>query len=971
MLGDGEAEETVNIGVRYKPRLRAANGNAGPRGLSMASNRIVLLRCRSEVAPGDPRPGVTEGSGVRGHTPGTGASPGGWSPEPPQEEVGAVGDPPQEGEVVAVRDHLPGSFAALGFSAGERLVVLDASGPDWWYAHNQREMGFIPAASVRPLGPADRPGGGRDAGVPGERTGVTLTPVAPDTCLPGGGAGPGRSGRSLRGPTDLMVFETSPPLPSGPRPVSGEGGPQGVRSPDVCSASPPSGPRDPPSLRGRRSRSLSELSSPGPPPPGPSPGHAPLRAPAPEQFQSRDSFRAAWLSHRRLARSCHALDSLGGGGPGGGPGWGQTQPVEASVVCRLDHRGGVVQLPDTHISVLVPEGQVGPGASQQVSLRALLDPPPALSSELCSTVSPLLELRLSHTEAPSFLTLEGRVAVALRRDGGPEARLLCVRSPLREGPYAAVPGTYLYRDTVQVQLDRLQPLMYLALVVQAAPPPAGAPSGGPGPSVWEQVLKKMTLGLYGPKHLHPSFRAVTALFGHDCTPQTLLVGGGAAVLHLWGKHQFVLGAPQDLRVALYSNTPGYEVGAGEGLIPGVAVLLGGPGRLVHTLTARGPGRGAAFTLRVQVRDPLDAVLAQFCVQTPPPPPLSAGAGAGPRRFLKRAEVERILLSPLAVPSKPPGFQDRRLTNLRFGRLTKTVSRRPRDPYLLEYRRGDAVALLSEERVRLRGRRRTKDWYVGWSRGRLGLVHAANVRPLGRVRPPGWEGPDVTTAALLEQGVAPCRRLTYVYASLRTLLMEQVGGWRAFADALGYGGRPLAFFCWAAPDTEPERVASVLGRLKEDCSGAGSPGRRCFQRELFMALLKLDLQGLVLRLLQDQALLTAAVELGPLWRELAPRLAHVSPRQMDAYEAPHRDRSGLLDHQSMWRPAYDFLLTWAAAVGDCCRDVLQELQLGLDRMRGPAPRRWRHLTGVLLLVHALEPLRAAAFCPRPTHPDTPI
>ena len=74
---------------------------------------------------------------------------------------------------------------------------------------------------------------------------------------------------------------------------------------------------------------------------------------------------------------------------------------------------------------------------------------------------------------------------------------------------------------------------------------------------------------------------------------------------------------------------------------------------------------------------------------------------------------------------------------------------------------------------------------------------------------------------------------------------------------------------------------------------------------------------------------------------------------------------------MWRPAYDFLLTWAAAVGDCCRDVLQELQLGLDRMRGPAPRRWRHLTGVLLLVHALEPLRAAAFCPRPTHPDTPI
>lgn len=63
-----------------------------------------------------------------------------------------------------------------------------------------------------------------------------------------------------------------------------------------------------------------------------------------------------------------------------------------------------------------------------------------------------------------------------------------------------------------------------------------------------------------------------------------------------------------------------------------------------------------------------------------------------------------------------------------------------------------------------------------------------------------------------------------------------------------------------------------------------------------ALLKMDCQGLVVRLIQDFVLLTTAVEVAQRWRELAEKLAKVSKQQMDAYEAPHRDKTGVVDSE---------------------------------------------------------------------------
>lgn len=65
-------------------------------------------------------------------------------------------------------------------------------------------------------------------------------------------------------------------------------------------------------------------------------------------------------------------------------------------------------------------------------------------------------------------------------------------------------------------------------------------------------------------------------------------------------------------------------------------------------------------------------------------------------------------------------------------------------------------------------------------------------------------------------------------------------------------------------------------------------------------------------------------------------------------------------QSMWKPAYDFLYSWSLHYGDSYRDMIQDLHLLLDKMKHPATRQWRQLTGALITVNCLDVFRASAY-----------
>ncbi|CAM5148288.1 unnamed protein product [Eretmochelys imbricata] len=957
-----------------------------------AANSSGLPRCKSEGTLIDLSEGFSETSFSDVKVP----SPSALLVDNPTPFVNAK-------EVVAIKDYCPTNFTTLKFSKGDHLYVLDTSGGEWWYAHNTTEMGYIPSSYVQPVnyrnssftdsGMIDNllespDEGVRELDLLGEWTDVkrnSANTYSNNPFLNGVQTNPFLNGNLQITPSsdkectpkttvDLLLFDTAAPL------FTGAGSAMNSSIGNIFAELPSTNGlefeqpvrRDNPFFRSKRSYSLSELSvlqakSEIPTSSGFFTG---LKSPTPEQFQSREDFRTAWLNHRKLARSCHDLDLLGQN-----PGWGQTQPVETNIVCKLDSSGGAVQLPDTNISIHVPEGHVLPGETQQISMKALLDPPLELNSDKCSTISPVLEIKLSNLEVKTFIMLEMKVSAEVKNDIVSQSLvgLQCLRSDTKEGPYTPMQLSYSYGDTIQVQLDNLEPCMYIAVVAQ------GQNVIYPY-TVWDYISKKITVGVYGPKHIHPSFKTIVAIFGHECAPKTLLVtevtrqihGVAPVALQLWGKHQFTLARPQDLKLCMFSNMTNYEVKASEQakIVRGFQMKLGKVSRLIFPIMSHDFNELSDFTLRIQVKDDKDAILTQFCVQTPQPPPKSAIKSTGQRRFLKKNEVGKIILSSLAATSKYPAFQERPVASLKYGKLLKTVVRQNKNHYLLEYKKGDVIALLSEEKIKLKGQLWTKEWYIGYYQGKIGLVHAKNVLVVGKVKPCYFSGPDLTTSALLEQILRPCKFLTYIYASVRTLLMENISSWRSFADALGYVNLPLTFFCRAELDSESERVASVLEKLKEDCNNTENKERKSFQKELMAALLKMDCQGLVVRLIQDFVLLTTAVEVAQRWRELAEKLAKVSKQQMDAYEAPHRDRNGVVDSEAMWKPAYDFLLTWSNQIGDSYRDVIQELHIGLDKMKNPITKRWKHLTGTLILVNSLDILRAAAFSP-PDHEDFAI
>ncbi|TWW81203.1 SH3 domain-binding protein 4-like [Takifugu flavidus] len=939
------------------------------------TNGSSLPRCKSEGTLIDLSEGVSEASLADVKT-----------PSPSALQLHATASFGTAKEVIAIKDYSPSSFTTLKFSKGDRLFVLDSSGGEWWYAHNNTEMGYIPAAYVQPIsyrdsslsdsGMIDTVGecnedAAKELDFVGEWPAVHLKPAtfqngnssatSHTSTNPFLNGGPENSRTTNEKSVDLLLFDAA--VPSVTTTTSSTNTCISNMSPFIPIAGmgePLS--RDNPFFRSKRSYSLSELSI--------LQSHSDnqstsngffngLKAPVPEQFQRREDFRTAWLTHRKLARSCHDLDSLGQN-----PGWGQTQPVETNIACVLDSSGGNVELPDTNISVHIPEGHVALGDTQQISLKALLDTPLQLNNDRCTTLSPVVEIKLSNMETKTPITLEMKVSVVVKTEAKQTTDVLCVRSDCKEGPYAPIQA-YVYGDTVQVCLDNLEPCMYMCVVAQSQVVSYDS-------TIWEQVLKKITLGVYGPKHIHPSFKTVVAMFGHDCAPKTLLVNEASkqmesapsVVLQLWGKHQFVISKPQDLHVGIYSNMANYEVKASEQsrVVRGFQVKLGKVSRLVYVIASRNTEDISDFTLRIQIKDDQDCILAQFCVQTPTPPPKTGPKSSIQRRFLKKKEVGKIVLSPLAITTKYPIFQDRKINKIKFGKLIKTVIRQTKNQYLLEYKKGDFVALLSEEKVKLKGQLWTKEWYIGYYQGKIGFVHAKNVLVIGRIKPICISGPELTTSLLVEQILKPSKFLTYIYASVRTILMENIGNWRAFADALGYVDVPLAHFCHTELDSEPERVASVLEKLKEDCNNTESKERKSFQKELLLGLLKMDCQGLVARLVMDFVLLTTAVEVAGRWRELAEKLVKVSRQQMDAYEAPHRDGNGVVDSEAMWKPAYDFLVTWASQIGDSYRDVIQELHTGLDKMKNPITKRWKHLTGTLILVNCLEILRCSAFSP---------
>ncbi|XP_045901516.1 metastasis-associated in colon cancer protein 1 isoform X2 [Micropterus dolomieu] len=670
----------------------------------------------------------------------------------------------------------------------------------------------------------------------------------------------------------------------------------------------------------------------------------------------REAYKMAWLSHRQLTRSCLDLNVMSQS-----PGWAQTQATDFQVICKIGHTGGSVKLPDSKISIQIPEGHVPPGEVQEVTLKAMLDPPPGLNNNYMTTMSPLLEVVLSNINTKERICLEIKMSGEVKSD--PLSQVMTTVSGLvsnkREGPYLKVNDCNIYKNMMQMKLQDLKTHFYVIAVAEASAIQC------PATSVWDYLDRQITVAVYGPRYIHPSFMVVIVVCCHEDVPSKLpfsvICRGNKnlppLVLQLWGKHGFKPDKVNDLHIGISLTDPMFRIKPEDKLkeVRQSQLKIGTVLHLPVALSCPSNAVMTPFKLDIQVKES-NATVAHFQVSSPPTAPIRSEKRV-PRHTEKRIEMARS--SPIPEESVPylPKFTDRPVNLQWYGVALKSVLRQPRVEYLLEYFKGDTVALLSRESVKSVGNSKVKEWYIGFLRGRTGLIHCKNVRVITRDQVIDFTGIQITTEVLLDNMTLPFKKLTYMYSAIQTLVIQHISSWRGFADALGYSNLSLDTITRRYAETEADKVACVLEKLKEDCHTGKT--RKKFLHELLLGLLKMDSVNPMAQLIQNTVILSTAVELGVRWRELAEKMGKLSSTQIAGYEAPHRGKSGEICPQSMWKPAYDFLYSWSLRYGDSYRDMIQDLHLVLDKMKNPVTRSWRQLTGALITVNCLDVFRASA------------
>ncbi|XP_058504436.1 metastasis-associated in colon cancer protein 1 [Solea solea] len=672
----------------------------------------------------------------------------------------------------------------------------------------------------------------------------------------------------------------------------------------------------------------------------------------------REAYKMAWLSHRQLTRSCLDLNVMSHS-----PGWAQTQASGFQVICKIGHTGGSVQLPDSGVSIHIPEGHVPPGEVQEVTLKAMLDPPPGLNNNYTTTMSPLLEVVLSHINTKASISLEVKLSGEVKSD--PLSQTMTTVAGLvsnkREGPYQKVDDCYIYKNMMQMKLQNLKTHFYVIAVAEASAVQS------PATSVWDYLDRQITVAVYGPRFIHPSFKVVIVVCCHEDIPPKLPFSDVCRgnknlpplVLQLWGKRRFKPDKLRDLHVSVSVTGSLFKIKPEDKLkeVRQSQLKIGTVLKLPIAVSCPGNTEMSPFKLDLHVKESNSATAAHFQLSSPPAPPTRAEKRVS-RQLERLPEIPRA--SPIPEENVPdlPTFQDKPVRLQWYGVALKSVLRQPRVDYLLEYFKGDTVALLSRETVRSVGNTKVKEWYIGFLRGRTGLIHCKNIKLITRDQVIDFTGIQITTEVLLDNMTLPFKKLTYMYSAIQTLVTEHISSWRAFANALGYSGLSLDAITWRQPESEGDKVACVLEKLKEDCHT--ERGRRKFLHELMVGLLKMDSVNVAAQLIQNTVILSTAVELGVRWRELAEKMGKLSSAQIAGYESPHRGKNGDIGAQCMWKPAYDFLYSWSLNNGDSYRDLIQDLHLVLDKMKNPVTRQWRQLTGALITVNCLDIFRGSAY-----------
>nr|XP_039262639.1 SH3 domain-binding protein 4-like [Styela clava] len=618
----------------------------------------------------------------------------------------------------------------------------------------------------------------------------------------------------------------------------------------------------------------------------------------------------------------------------------------------------------------------------------------------------------------------------------------CLRSNFTGGEFKEIKGSYYhYGNTLQVSIspditDQMTRIpgnggsMCLVPLVKLS---KGALLTEPSISVWDKIsTKTFWVGIYGPKRPHQASTCCVSMSSASTSPPTLWIKKSSKnmFMHLWSSYQVALQKPQEIQILIQPEPSSSAI---------VASCLQDEDDLIGENEIRTKSRiNRLFTIKYpkEVKRPLRErnssesdsslnyscekqnnhkdkltlsivgvhsknILNEICFVVPKrasscstpikrwkrticsAPPKSIQGGRVQDYMYLWHEAQREAKTKLQPISKIPGA-DRRIS---ITRVAVAITSRTRSksvsgiaPHLAQYSQSDIMPILSMNTLWAHGTNHYKEWYVGVSQGKVGLIHTKCVRVFDTDQCyDGMEG-RISVSELVENIIEPVGSLKYDYASFREKLLEHVDDWTIFGSNLQFGENYITRVCRGMKDDSKretrDKLSLFLERYKDYCDTG--PRKRLFHKEIIRTLLYMEQYDLVTSLIADFCFLTLSTEIGERWGGLLTILDGTkslcrgndvtngkwrSKSLSDKKKLQHK-KSGAVTcdkeidrtNQNICKQAIKYLSIWRHQFNNNHIKELINLHHAVDELEESPNRTSRFLTSAIILIFSIESLR---------------
>ncbi|XP_066282626.1 SH3 domain-binding protein 4-like [Branchiostoma lanceolatum] len=621
-------------------------------------------------------------------------------------------------------------------------------------------------------------------------------------------------------------------------------------------------------------------------------------------------------------------------------------PCQPEVVTEeVGSDGGVIETTCKDVVVYVPRNHLSGRGVQEVTVTVSTDCPPEAQGPQTAAVAPLVKVELSKPEnVEKTIVVDVQMDTRIKEEERNTTHIECLRSSCPNNGY----------EQVDRQLYRMMPGNIIRLLLQ-----------GPGQEnfimvvaktvkdyIWDTLERKVTFAVFGPWSLQKSmvpvlFYSCHGLRGllawYDSLRERMGSASQAEGHVQWGEsYDIYVGKPQRLEVTASLKSSSWEVDEEnkQTVITKGALKKRRSDKYGFVVTKKSGKKTDPFVITFKVKQEEKSKAFEFHVATPAGPPDSAPTS--PRLKRRRRGTPQRRSSANLHPTAPS------VINCQIVRAKLTRHRS--QWYKLDYNQGQFIPVLTNQGVFGHSDKEEKEYWVGYTDGRVGFFPSDDVEIVESLRPEVCPTKDGLLRSLLE----PCRHLKFNYSFIRQEIVNNLVKWPKLARQVGFNEADIEDIKVRNCDDGKEQVAAMMEDLRQRI-GEEKP-------ELLMTVIdglfrcgipykKVDCPQLALKIMLDSLLYTVALSTHPSYLELGAKLGYNIIHLMRI----NQQCKGVSSSEKACQPEYAVLQEWQAQKWSGKNqdpvDMLQWLHIVVQEMSegSHGDQEFRHIQGVILFL----------------------